>query len=114
MKSDFHLISSTKKYELFQDDLAKKLGMYRIRALRDFGPVIKGDLGGYVSGEHNLSHAGNCWIHHPAQVCGACHVSDNAQVGGVIRLSHGAISGDRTICLNWNKRSLGQPHGRCG
>ncbi|WP_375664594.1 hypothetical protein [Bartonella sp. CL162QHHD] len=55
--------SSKKKYELTDDTV--DLGpfkLHRIRALRSFGKVKKGDLGGWVESEENLSHEGNCWI----------------------------------------------------
>lgn len=34
--------------------------LHRIKALKDFGDVKKGDLGGWVEDIHNLSHKGNC------------------------------------------------------
>ena len=43
--------------------------LYRIKALKDFGNVKKGDLGGYVEREENLSHSGDCWIYDKAKVC---------------------------------------------
>ena len=72
-----------KKYELLKDDTIKRYGvskLYRIRALRDFGDVHKGDLGGYVETEDNLSHNGNAWIYHDAKVCGNARVYDNAKI----------------------------------
>lgn len=67
-----------KKYELFKESQNDKL--YRIRALRDFEDVVKGDVGGFVEGEHNLSHEGSCWIYGNARVCDNARVSDNACV----------------------------------
>ena len=39
-----------KKYELLEDDYKEVFGIksYRIRALKDFGDVKKGDVGGYI------------------------------------------------------------------
>ena len=34
----------------------------RIMAVRDFGNVKKGDIGGFVEWTSNLSQCGNCWI----------------------------------------------------
>jgi hypothetical protein len=48
-----------KKYELRDYGEA---GMFRVVALRDFANVKKGERGGLVRGEHNLSHDGNCWL----------------------------------------------------
>jgi hypothetical protein len=42
-----------KKYELLADDCLRvgERTVYRIRALRDFGDVRRGDLGGYVESD---------------------------------------------------------------
>ena len=45
-----------------------KKKVYRIRALKDFGDVKKGDLGGFVSSYENLSQYGDCWIYNDAAV----------------------------------------------
>ena len=74
-----------KKYELIPSD---KQGLYRIKALTDFNDVKKGDIGGYVEGEKNLSQLGDCWIYDNAivsdnaQVCNNARVYDNAKVYG--------------------------------
>ena len=61
---------ATKKYELVGPP--NEYGLYRIRALRDIVKTIeKGDLGGLVEGEHNLSHEGDCWIDYGARVGGS-------------------------------------------
>ena len=60
--------------------------LYRIEALKDFSNVKKGDKGGFVESEDNLSQKGNCWIYHTAKVmdnavvCGDALISDNAVV----------------------------------
>ena len=54
-----------KKYELIPSD---KEGLYRVKALKDFSNVKKGDIGGYVECESNLSHNGKCWIYDNAVV----------------------------------------------
>ena len=77
------------KYELIPSDIE---GLFRIKALKDFNDVKKGDIGGYVEGEKNLSQLGDCWIyddaivydnarvHNNAQVCDNARVHDNVQV----------------------------------
>jgi len=58
-----------KKYELTDisiDFCGVKL--FRIRALKSFGDVKEGDLGGYVEKEENLSQDGDCWIYEKANV----------------------------------------------
>lgn len=72
---------SNKKYELTKyekEEYGTKL--YRIRALKDFGNVKAGDLGGFVESENNLSQEGNCWIYETSKVCGNAHVSGNAKI----------------------------------
>lgn len=84
-----------KKYE-FTDEVVDYYGrkLHRIEALRDFGHVKKGDKGGLIEKEDNLSHVGECWVYSGAMVYGnakilddgwVCHnavVRDNAEVRG--------------------------------
>jgi carbonic anhydrase/acetyltransferase-like protein (isoleucine patch superfamily) len=67
------------KYKLIPSD---KAGLFRIVALRDFSDVKEGDIGGYISGEHNLSHEGKCWVYGNAIVRDNAMVYENAKVYG--------------------------------
>jgi hypothetical protein len=61
------------KYKLTNE--TKKHGeatLYRIQALKDFGAVKAGDLGGWVANRCNLSQEGDCWVR------GIAHVRGNA------------------------------------
>lgn len=61
-----------KKYKL-REDLTKEFygkTLYRIEALRDFGYIAKGELGGYIEKEENLIHDGNAEVYGNAKVCG--------------------------------------------
>lgn len=72
------------KYKLRKDlnlDLGLKT-LYRIEALQNFSDVKKGELGGYIEEEYNLSQNGDCWIYGNARVYGDALVSGNAQVYG--------------------------------
>jgi hypothetical protein len=108
----------TKKYELLVDDSlrAGDRTVYRIRALRDFGDVRRGDLGGYIESEDNLCHAGDAWVYDAAQVYGpfavvrdnarvrGCawvmgRVEDDAQVDDLAIVAEGARVGGREILL---------------
>ena len=81
-----------KKYEILMDKKNtieyKGRALHRIKALRDFRNVKKGDVGGYIESETNLSHEGNCWIfdnakvYDNAMVSGKAKVFDNASVYG--------------------------------
>ncbi len=71
------------KYELTNETInhsGRKL--YRIRALKDFSNVNKGELGGYVEKESNLSQYDNCWVSGNARVYGDAEVYGNAKVSG--------------------------------
>lgn len=68
-----------KKYcitDISQDFHDKKV--YRIKALKDFGTVKKGDLGGFVESENNLSHDGLCWLFDEAIAADNSRVVDDA------------------------------------
>ena len=68
-----------KKYEL--SDITMKFGiktLYRIRALKNFSDIKKGDLGGWVSSENNLSQEGNCWIYNEAKCMDNARMYDNS------------------------------------
>jgi len=69
-----------KKYEMFKENEADTL--YRIRALRDFGNVKAGNIGGYIENESSLSHEGDCWVSGNARVFGNALVFGNAWVFG--------------------------------
>ena len=86
-----------KKYELIPSD---KEGLFRIKALKDFNDVKKGDIGGYVEGEKNLSQLGDCWIYEDAvvmgnaKVCYKAKICDNAKVCGDAHVYDNAIVRD--------------------
>ena len=56
--------------------------LYQIQALRDFGNVKAGDLGGYIESESSLSHEGNAWVCGSAKVFGKAMVFGNAKIFG--------------------------------
>ena len=69
----------SRKYEL--TNISMEFGertLYRIRALRDFSDVKKGDLGGWVSSEDNLSQEGDCWIYNEAKCMDSAKIYDNS------------------------------------
>lgn len=102
-----------KKYELVKEDKIEWLGrtLYRIRALKDFGDVKKGDIGGYVEKEENLSQEGTAWVYgsatvcDSARVCGSATVYDSAVVYGSAMVCDSAtvygsamVYGSATVC----------------
>lgn len=82
-----------KKYSLIESDRSnEQQKLYQIKALKTFTTsndtkVKEGDLGGFISGEHNLSHEGNCWVANNAEVWDQACVSENAYLGGFSSLS---------------------------
>lgn len=90
-----------KKYEILYDQFIEIEGdirVYPVRALKDFLDVKKGDLGGYIENESNLSHNGNCWVRHQAIVYNKSYVFGDAQVCGRSRIfDHAQISGKAII-----------------
>ena len=62
----------SKKYELTEETIETNEGitLYRIKALKDFNYVYKGDLGGFIESEENLSQEGNCWVYDDSIVFG--------------------------------------------
>ena len=76
-----------KKYELTDETIdVSGTTLHRIKALKDFGNVKKGELGGYVESERNLSQEGNCWVCGNAKVYGNAWVYGNAEVCGNARV----------------------------
>src|SRR5260364_467548 len=71
--------SVSKKCELLKEHCIEYDGrtLYRLRALRDFRGMKKGDLGGYIEQAENLSHEREAWVSGNAQVFGDARVSGN-------------------------------------
>ena len=73
----------------------------RIIALRDFGEVKKGDLGGFIEKEYNLAHDWNCWIYNDAVVYGNAMVYGNAIVCDDATVCGNAeVCGEAKVCGN--------------
>lgn len=84
MKSVLSVIENKKKIKIKMKKKYKMIpegSMYRVEALRNFGVVKKGDVGGLVENECNLSHYGTCWVYDDAMVYGRARVYGSARVG---------------------------------
>ena len=68
--------------------------VYIIKAVKNFGDVSEGRLGGYVQGYHNLSQSGNCWIYDSATVVDNARVIGNAKVCDCALINGNAIISD--------------------
>lgn len=87
MKKKYELTSETKE--------AHGATLYRIRAVRNFGTVKAGDLGGWIEKEANLSKSDNAWVCDNAEVYGDAMVCNNAVV-----YDNAEVYGDAAVCGN--------------
>lgn len=99
------------KYKLTDETIeVEGKTLYRIEALKDFGKIKKGDKGGFVQSEDNLSHSDDAWVYGnacvygDACVCGDACVYDNAKVYGnacVYGNAKIANNSDYIVFKNW-------------
>ena len=82
-----------KKYELIREGK-----LFRIIALKDFGFIKKGELGGLIEKESNLSQKNECWVYKNAEVTGNALVYGNAEVTGNALVHENAeVSGNALV-----------------
>lgn len=83
-----------KKYKLtHHTKVVEGHTLHRIKALKSFGDVKKGDLGGWVESYRNLSQSDYAWVYDKAKVWGNAKVFDNAKVS-----DHARVYGDAIVC----------------
>ena len=92
-------IQMKNKYILTEESIkVGKKNLYRIKAIKDFGNVKEGEIGGFVESEKNLSQDGNAWIYDDAWVHGNAEVSGDAQVFDATKVSGDAkVSGKANV-----------------
>ena len=91
-----------KKYKLTEETInVGDKTLHRIEALRDFGDVKKGDKGGFIENEKNLSKSGDCWVYENAKVYGKARVFDKAKVrNGAKVLDDAVVCGNAEVFGN--------------
>lgn len=109
-----------KKYKLTEESINfNGIILYRIESIKDFGNISKGQKGGFVESERNLSQYDNAWVYGDAKVSGNACVCDNAWVYGYAEVCDNAwihgnawvygyakvsgnakVSGDAKVCDN--------------
>lgn len=104
-------ITDEKKMVALSDGTERTV--YRIKALRDFGDVKTGQLGGWIEKESNLSHDGNCFVYDEAVVCDDAKISqsaivkdsavimNNAKIGDYASVMDRAIVRDNAVIQNY-------------
>ena len=91
-----------KKYELIKEgkDYFAEREMFRIRALKDFGNVKAGDIGGWVCSYNNLSQEGDCWIYDNAKCLDNARIFDNAMMFDNAIMFGNSVMYDNAVMLN--------------
>ena len=105
-----------KKYRLTDETISiDGRVLHRIEALRYFDSINKGDKGGFVESELNLSHKGNCWIYDDAcvydyaQVTENSNIRENAKVCGHTQVyNSGCVCGESIVRGYAQEVSLGK------
>lgn len=91
-------MKSEKKYKLTDETI--NIGgrtLYRIEALDEFSDLWKGDKGGFVESELNLSQKGNCWIYDDACVYDGARVDGDASIWGDSRVCGNSLVTDKAV-----------------
>lgn len=93
-------MTKEKKYILTEETINHEgITLHRIKAIRDFGNVKTGDLGGWLEEESNLSHEGDCWIADNAKVFAGASVCCNAYISGNAEIcNYASIGNNAKIC----------------
>ena len=81
-----------KKYKLTEETIeVNGITLYRIEAVRDFANIKKGDKGGFIENEKNLSQRGDCWVYENAKVYGKARVFDKTKVRNEAKVLDDAV-----------------------
>ena len=100
-----------KKFELTENYVVNELGtkLYQIKCIKTFKYAKKGELGGFIEKEENLSQEGDAWVSGDARVSGDAQVSGNACLksdadhcgfdcfGSSNRHTHAYLTSDNTV-----------------
>ena len=95
-------METEKKYKLTDEyRTIRCIKLYRIEALKDFGAVHKGDKGGFIGSEKNLSQKGDCWVYGDAEVYDNAMVWGNADIyGDAMVWGNAVVCGNAKVCGN--------------
>lgn len=92
------------KYKLLETGVTRRgVKLFRIVALKDIPSIgiVKGERGGLVQSEDNLSQQGDCWIDYSAVVYGQARVYEDAQIEDSVQVfGRAAVFGASIISDN--------------
>ena len=86
----------TKESCIIQDSHGIRRTLYRIKALKTTADLVKGELGGWVESEDNLSQDGSCWIDTAGTVYGEACIFEDAHVSGIVS-GHAKVYGTSSV-----------------
>ena len=99
-----HADISERKYELTDETLLHKSPLFaegvllhRIRSLQDFNDVKRGDLGGFIEAEKNLSQTDTSWVYDRAKIYNEAFVHKDAQIRDSAEISGNAFVGGAAL-----------------
>ena len=82
-----------------------KTTLRRIVAVRHFGVISPGELGGWIEKESNLSHSGTAWVFEEAEVMGGVRIAGNAEVFGPVHIDgSGGVKISGNIWVSGNRK----------
>jgi hypothetical protein len=80
---------------------ARWIVVRQIRAIRDFGNVKTGTLGGWLESERNLDHRQNSWVEDDAVVCEYARITSDAKVSQSAKVSGRAVVAGNAEISDW-------------
>ncbi len=96
-----------KKYELLTEPRKITEGgvVYQIKALRDFGDVEAGDLGGWIDESSTLDHESDSWIYDNSMVFDGSTINSGSIIKNATGISDSVISGTILIGCDIKEKS---------
>ena len=87
------------KYEFTGKQMKLENGrtLHEVVALKDFGNIEAGDIGGFIEKESNLSHDGDSWVYSGGQVYGDSKVHQNGEVYGFSIVVDSEVRGNAQV-----------------
>jgi len=95
------MFNKNKKYKMTKKIIIwNGATLHRIKALKNFNNVKKGDIGGYVQYEHNLSQDGDCWLYENSKAYNAASVNGNSRIYDNAEIYENAVINGESLIRN--------------